>query len=511
MMVVTDYPGAFTYHNDVARTGQNLQETVLSTGNVNAAQFGKLFSYAVDGFVYAAPLYVENLAIPNQGFHNVVYVATEHDSVYAFDADRDIGAPLWQVSFINPPAGVTTVPNEDVLSGDIVPEIGITGTPVIDPSSGTLYVVAKTKEIGDYVQRLHALDITTGAEKFGGPVVIQASVPGTGDGNDGNGYVPFNPLRQHNRSGLVLSNGVVYLPFASHGDNGPYHGWLLGYDAGTLVQVRVFNTSPNAGLGGIWQAGGAPAVDPNGDIFLETGNGGFDADAPGGLDYGDSFLRLSTSGGSLSVADYFTPFDQYQLELIDLDLGSGAPIVLPDQNSPAPHLLVGAGKSGTIYLVDRDNMGHFHAGQDSQIVQSLPNAGVSLFGTPAYWQSNVYFLGQGNVLKAYRLFNGLLSASPVSQADTYFGFPGGTPAISANGSTNGIAWALQTDGYYWDLPSILHAYDAADVSRELYNSDQASGGRDVPGAAVKFTVPTVANGKVYVGTQTELDVYGLLP
>src|SRR5262245_6516764 len=337
-----------TYHNDVARTGQNLEETILTPTALSMASFGKLFSQSVDGYVYAQPLYLSGVAVPGKGARNVVYVCTEHDSAYAFDADTNAGgssAPLWKVSFINPGAGVTTVPTGDVGSPDLVPEIGITSTPVIDPSTGTIYIEAKTKTVSNgittYQHRLHALDAATGMDRHA-PVLITASVRGTGDGNDGNGNVPFNALRQMNRPGLLLSKGIVYIAYASHGDNGPYHGWVIGYDSQTLVRVRVFNTTPNGGLGGIWQGGGGPAVDPAGNIYFITGNGTFSASS-GGTDYGDSFVKLSTVSG-LAVADYFTPFNQADLSNRDADLGSGGALVLPDQPGTHPHLVVGAGK-----------------------------------------------------------------------------------------------------------------------------------------------------------------------
>ena len=508
-VVVSNYPGTFTWRNDSGRTGQNRDELWLSVDTVNQAEFGKLFSYPVDGYIYAQPLYAANLQIPGRGFHNVVYVATQHDSVYAFDADGRSSSPLWQVSLINPAAGITTVPSDDVGSTDIIPEIGITGTPVIDTQTGTLYVVAKTKENGAYFQRLHALDIFTGAEKFGGPVVIQASIRGTGDGGDGQGNIPFNALIQNQRPGLLLLGGTVYLGFASHGDNGPYHGWLLGYDAATLRQVAVFNDTPDGFRGGIWQAGGAPSADSSGHIFITTGNGTFDRDT-GGADSSDSMLKLNIAGG-LTVADYFTPFNQDFLNGGDLDLGSTSLVVLPDQTGTShPHLLLGGGKEGKLYLVDRDAMGNFHIGDDSQIVQSLLVSSDGIFGTPAIWENNVYVSGLSNALKAFQLSAGKLSTSPVQQGDTVFGFPGGQPAVSSNGSTNGIVWVLQTDAFGASGPAVLRAYDATNVSVEIYDSNLA-GARDQPGPAVKFTVPTVANGKVFVGTQNQLTVFGPLP
>lgn len=513
MVVVTNLAGVFSYHVDAARLGLNSSETVLNTANVNSVQFGKLFSYQVDGQVYAEPLYVRDLSFPGQGFHNAVFVATEHDSVYAFDADGLAPNPLWQVSFINPAAGVTTVPSADVGANDIFPEIGVTSTPVIDPVNQILYVEAKTKEVSgantSYVHRLHALALATGTEALGGPVVIQATVKGTGDGSDPSGNLPFLPLRQMNRPGLLLQNGAVYLAFGSHGDNDPYHGWLLGYGARTLQQVSVFNVTPNGSRGAIWQSGGGPSGDSSGNIYFLTGNGTFDADT-GGTDFGDSLLKLSTGTGGTALADYFTPFDQANLEATDADLGSGAPILLPDQPPPHVHLAIAAGKGGTIYLVNRDAMGHFHVGDDSQIVQSVPGALASAFDTPAYFQSAIYYLAVGDTLKAFVLEGGLLSASPISQSTMTFGYPGATPAVSANGTSEGIVWALETDAASSGGPVVLHAFFAEDVGLELYNSAQ-QGSRDQAGPAVKFTVPTVANGKVYIGTASELDVYGLLP
>ena len=352
-----------TYHNDVARTGRNTNETVLTLANVNTNNFGLLWTYPVDGYVYAQPLILTNVTVPGKGVHNVVYIATEHNSVYAFDADNNAGsnaAPLWQVSFINPAAGITSVSNSDAGCADLVPEIGITSTPVIDPVSGTIYVEANTKEVvtnvTNFVQRLHALDVTTGAEKFGGPVLVQASVPGTGDGST---QVVFNALTSFNRTGLLLNNGVVYFGCGSHCDNPVFHGWLFGFNSQTLATSSIFLTTPNGSEAGIWAAGGGPAADTNGNIFTSTGNGTF---SPTNGNYGDSFLRLSTSN-SLAVADYFTPYNQVGLDESNKDIGSGGVVVLPDEVGSVahPHLLVGAGKQGTIYLVDRDNMGHFNA------------------------------------------------------------------------------------------------------------------------------------------------------
>jgi hypothetical protein len=518
---VTTNPGVFTFHNDNFRTGQNLNETVLSPANVNSASFGKLFSYTLDGLTFASPLYVAGVAIPGKGTHNVVYVATEHDSVYAFDADGLTNGPLWQVSFINPTSGVTTVPSADSDPGEDIPnEVGITGTPVIDPVSGTLYVVAATKEVSGtttYVQRLHALDIATGAEKFGAPVVIQATVAGTGPGSSG-GQVPFDPLHENQRGGLFLTDGMVCFVFGSHGDVEPYYGWLLGYTATNVQhQVLVYNAAPNAGKAGIWMDGDGPAVDASGNLYFITGDGLFDASS-GGTDYGDSFVRLSSAG---AVSDYFTPMVQGELFTNNGDLGSGGVLLLPDQAGPHMHELVSAGKNGTIYLMDRDNMGHYNVSSD-QIVQSLENIfqknngnDTGNFGSPVYYNGSVYFCAVSDHVKAFQLSSGLLSTNPISQSAASFSYPGAMLAASGNGNSNGILWAVQRNGL--TTPCTLHAYDAGNLANELYNSDQA-GSRDSAGADAKWAIPLVVNGKVYVATQNEsvttmnqLTVYGLLP
>jgi hypothetical protein len=496
-----------TYHNDIGRTGQNLAETVLTPANVNAAGFGKLFTDPVDGAVYAQPLYVSGVAVPGQGTFNLLFVATEHDSVYAFNADVP-GPALWHDRFINPGAGVTTVSSADLISGAIGPEVGITGTPVIDPRTNTLYVVAFTKEVSGttttYVQRLHALDLATGAEKLGGPVVIQASVPGSGQGSSG-AMVSFNAFKQNQRPGLLLEGGVVWIAWASFDDHEPYHGWVIGYSAQTLQQVAVFNTTPQGGLGGIWESGDGPAADAAGNLYVVTGNGTFDASSatPPNQDYGDSFLELTPTAGGVTVASSFTPFNQATLDARDEDLGSGGVVLLPDQPGPNPHLLVGAGKEGKIYLLNRDSLGGFNPSVDN-VVQELPQALTTTFSTPAYFNSQVYWGSVGDTLKAFTLAGGLLSASPASQSSTQFGYPGTTPSISANGSADGIVWAVQNGS-----TAVLRAYDAGNLATELYDSNQA-GVRDLPGSGVKFVVPTIASGKVYVGTQAGAAVFGLL-
>jgi hypothetical protein len=502
-----------TQHNDNSRDGQNLNETILTPQNVNVNTFGKLFSQTVDGYVYAQPLYVPNVTIPGLGTHNVIYVATEHDSVFAFDADSNTGlnaSPLWQVSFIDPAKGITTVSSGDVNCSDLVPEIGITSTPVIDPVSQTMYLIAKTKENGQFFQRLHAISITTGSEQANSPVVIKGSVKGTGDGSV-NGVVSFNPLTEAQRPGLLLVNGTVFVAWASHCDNGPYHGWMMSFPESTLKLHIVGNTTPNGGLGGIWQSGTGPASDGS-YILFATGNGTYDG-PKGGRDFGDSVIKIPAAINLPRPYDYFTPYDQGMFDDDDTDVGSGGVLLLPDQGvgSPHQHLLVEVGKSGSIYLIDRDHMGYYNPNNNHQIVQDQENAIGGLWATPAWWNNNVYFGGSGDNLRQYTFdtSTGLLSTSAYAITPTYFGFPGPTPSISANGTTNAILWALETDAYGNVGPTILHAYDATNVATEFYNTTQNSA-RDTAGGAVKFTVPTVVNGKVYVPAVQELDVYGLL-
>jgi hypothetical protein len=492
------------------RTGENLSETILTPSNVNPQEFGKLSQLRVDGAVYAQPLYKADVAVPNRGTHNVLFVATENDSVYAFDADTY--ALLWHDSFIDPAAGLTPVPSQDVRTNDIIPQIGITGTPVIDPATNTLFVIDKAKYSAGaspfYFQQLHALDLATGAEKLGGPVVIQANVAGRGAGTV-RGRVAFDALTQNQRSGLLLDNGVVYIAWASHGDNGPYHGWLMAYNAQNLHQLSVFNTTPNGTEGGIWMSGGAPASDASHSVFIVTGNGTFSAQRRGN-DFGDSVVKLSEAGG-LRVVDYFTPVNQAFLSTHDLDLGAGGALLLPDQPGPHQHLLVTAGKQGTVYVVDRDNLGGFGRGSD-RIVEEIPGAMLESLSTPAYFNHAIYYVGTapaGDVLKAFPIVNG--TVFPTAAHGQYiYGFPGSTPSISANGNTSGIVWTLDNGGFASFAPAILRAYDATNVGRELYDSTLA-GARDRAGPAVKFTVPTVVNGKVYVGGFGVVTVYGLLP
>jgi hypothetical protein len=552
-----------TYHNNNERTGLNPNEKILTPANVKVSSFGLLFSQPVDGQVYGQPLYLSQVNIPNNGMRNVVFVITEHDSVYAFDADSNAGINasfLWQDPFVKTPNIVTVAAPGDTGSAtcqwlpcdDINPEIGITGTPVIDQQSLTLYVVSKTKETSGghthFVQKLHALDVRSGTEKFGGPAVIADTicdnpavdqyeyvsgpvVPGSGESNEGNNTVFYNALRQANRSGLALINDVVYVPSASHCDCPPYHGWLLGFDARTLKPLSVFITTPNArssdqahlAAGGIWGAGDAPAADSENSLYFPTGNGLFDTTmTANGFpilgNFGDSILKVvldhsssptqpNQNGWGVKVADFFTPHNQDNLWTSDTDLGSGGVVVLPDQRSAPRHLLVQAGKEGTIYLIDRDNLGKFNVGNDNQIVQPIPGAIGGAWCTPAFFNDTLYYNGSSDVLKAFRLSNGKFSTTPVAKATTQFG-SSATPSVSGAGE-EAIAWTLQTD-QNGKGPPILHAY-RADNLMELYNSAMAARHRDQPpGNAIKFTVPTVVNGKVYIGTSDHVVVYGLL-
>ena len=498
-----------TYHNDNARTGQNLNETTLTTSNVNSTNFGKLFTISADGQVNAEPLYLSNLTI-NQATHNALFVASEHGTVYAFDADT--GTMLWKISTLQ--AGETT--SDDHGCGQISPEIGITSTPVIDRSAGThgtIYVVAMSKDgAGNYHQRLHALDITTGAEEFGGPQNIQATFPGTGD-NSANGTVTFDPGQYAQRSGLLLMNGVIYTAWTSHCDARPYTGWIISYDQKTLAQVSALNLTPNGNEGAIWMSGAGPAADTSGNIFVLDANGSFDTSLnasgfPSQGDYGNAFLKLSTTGNKLAVADYFEMANQAQENGADTDLGSGGALVLPDlmdNSGKTWHLAAGAGKDSNIYLVDRDSMGKFSASANN-IHQEL--AGVlagGIWSMPAYFNNTLYYGPVGNTIKAFAIGNAQLGASPTSQTAITFTYPGATPSISAYGTSNAILWATENTN-----PAVLHAYDATNLTRELYNSNQASAGRDQFGAGNKFITPMIVNGKVYVGTTTGVGVFGLL-
>ena len=495
-----------TYKNDLLRSGRNLTETTLTLTNVAPSTFGLLRVLPVDGKVDAQPLYLSQLTVAGAP-HNVLLAATEHDSVYAFDADT--GAILWKVSLLG--SGETL--SDTHGCSQVTPEIGVTSTPVIDRSAGAhgiVFVVAMSKDAASaYHQRLHALDLTTGAELLGGPIEISATFPTAGGGT-----TMFSAGQYEERAALLLANGMIYTSWTSHCDIAPYTGWIMAYAENTLARSAILNVAPNAGAGpAIWMSGGGPAADTAGNIYLLTANGSFEValDAngfPSNQDYGNSFLKLSTAGGMLTVADYFTMFNEVAESAADRDLGSGGELLLPDQTDATGtvrHLMVGAGKDGNIYVVDRDSLGKFSPASNGiwqQLSGVLPGG---IWSTPAYFNGMVYYGDSGATLKAFSITNAKLSSSPQSQSPSQFAFPGTAPSVSANGSTNGIVWAHENTN-----PAVLHAYDAANLATELYNSNQASGNRDHFGIGNKFITPTVADGKVFVGTTAGVAVFGLL-
>ncbi len=488
-----------TQHNDLSRSGANPNETILTTANINSSSFGKLFSLPVDGFVYAQPLYVSRLALPNQGTHNVVYVATAHDSVYAFDADS--GAPYWHVSLGTPvPSGVIGTVNIQV-------EVGVISTPVIDAVGGTIYVVAKTYESAVQIFRLHALDLTTGAEKFGGPVRIAASSSGTGDMSSG-GVIPFAASQENQRAALTLVNGVVYLAFASHEDHDPYHGWLLGYSASTLQQVQVFNVTPNGGEGAIWMGGQGLVADAANNLYLISANSARGTETSA-QDYGESFLKIVPGGNTLTVADYFKPNNYESLNAADQDLGSTGAFAIPGTT-----YIAGGSKSGKLYVVDTTNMGKLNATTDQAVQEFQANNG--LWGSPAFWNNTMYTWGTTEPLKAYTFSGGRFLTYPSSQGayTTGAGVTSGSVSVSSNGTTAGtaIVWATAPSGNP-DAETVggnLFAYDATNLSHLLWSTTQ-NAARDSYGNYAKFCAPTVANGKVYVATDSgQVAVYGLL-
>jgi hypothetical protein len=535
---VTDLAGVYTYHNDLARDGVNAQEYALTTSNVSGASFGKLFSCTVDGSIYGQPLWVANVTV-NGVRRNLVFVTTAHDSLFAFDADANPCAQVWAVSLIDPPHGgsgserpVPNAPGNSLVGFsyfNLAPEVGVTSTPVIDPASATLYVVSKSTDSAGatFYQRLHAIDLTTGNEKPGSPTTISATYPGTGDGGT---TVTFNARTTLQRAGLALVNGTIYLAWASHEDAPPYYGWMAGYtyNGSAFAQASVLNITPNFGYGGIWMSGSAPAADAANNLYVLSGNGMFDAasaSAPNN-DYGDSFLQLSSA---LTISQYFTPSNQDVDAANDRDFGAGGAAILADlpATSPVSHLAIGGGKDGYLYVVNRDQMG---GNVDANLWQKIDMNGA-IYSSGAFWNGQLYIAAVGQPLNAYLLdavsakFN--LSDSTTSPA-AGFGFPGSTPAVSAGGTSNAIVWAVDTHAFCTNAapacgPAVLHAYDASDISKELWNS--AAAAADTAGIAVKFTVPTIANGKVYIGTRGnntggapsstsvpgELDVYGLKP
>jgi hypothetical protein len=545
---VTDLAGMYTYHDDLARDGANQQEYALTPGNVGSASFGKLFSCTADGAIYAQPLWVAAVAVSGAP-HNVVFVATEHDSLYAFDADSSPCEKLWQVSLIDVSHGgtgdETTVPGGTTGYlvgkgyGDLTPEVGVTGTPVIDPVTSTLYVVSKSMNAAGtlFYQRLHAIDITSGAEKAGSPVDIAATYPGTAAGGS---TIAFSAQMEDQRAGLALYNGTVYIAWGSHEDALPYYGWLIGYtyDGAAFTEVSAYNSTPNTGEGGIWMSGAAPAVDEQGRLYVLTGNGAFDADSPTvpDNDYGDSLLQLSAT---LQVIGYFTPSDEQSDQSFNNDFGSGGATVLADlpAGSAITQLAIAGGKDGNLYVYNRDALGGFGdsnawqemaVGTEGNLDTDTPGV---LFSVGAIWDDYYYLAGAGGPLQEYQLDPATAKLSLTATGSSPSGgfrFPGGTPSISTDGDTYGIVWVLDNSQYCTRAspgcgPAVLHAYNATNIAEELWNSGESSGDR--AGNAVKFTVPTIANGKVYVGTRGnntggvygstsasgELDVYGLKP
>ena len=487
-----------TQHNDNTRSGLNANETLLTPANVNVSTFGKLFTQGVDGIIVGQPLYASNVLMNDGLVHNVVYVATQNNTVYAFDADSTQGnnaLPLWSVS-LNDGGGPDPI-SDYGCTGTHYTQIGIMGTPVIDPGKTTLYVVAKTL-IGSTVRNfsLHALDITTGNELLGGPVVISGTI----------GSLTFQPVFQMQRPALLLQGGDLYIAFGGNGcDVYAYNGWLFAYNSQTLDQEAAFLTTPNGKQGSIWQGGSGPAMDADGNIYVTTANGTYDGPSPSGNnDFGDTVLKLGWNGSVFGMLDYFTPYNQQQLNQSDLDLGSAGPLVLPDQAGLYPHELVAGGKQGTLYLINRDNPGQFNSGADN-VIQEIPGAVTGeLMGVPSYWNGSVYVAGEGDYIKQFSLVDGTLSQQPVSETTVLSSNPAST-SISANGNNNGILWVIRHGA------PALFAFDPTNLANEFYNSTQAKSGRDKMVSAARFVTPTISNGKVYIGGTTALAAYGLLP
>lgn len=508
LLPISSFAQVTTSQYNNFRTGATLDEKILTPQNVGVKQFGKLGAFKVDGAVYAQPLFVPGVEVPGKGMHDMLYVATEHDSVYAFDAYRPDDPPLWQVSFLDKAKGVIVPSEDDVQCPFIRPEVGITSTPVIDIKTGTLYVLARTKirhaaSADEYFQHLHALAITTGVEKFGGPKLITGSVQGAGAGA-ANGQVAFDPLKENSRAALTLANGMVYLAWASSCDVDPYHGWVMAYDPQTLGQKAVLNVNPNGREAGIWLSDTGPAVDAAGNLYVPTGNGTFDVNS-GGHDYGDSVLKLD--GSTLAIRDYFTQHDQDRISEADSDVGSSGPLLLPDQPGRHRHLLLQPTKDSTIYVIDRDDMGKFHHDHDDLVgVVKMQGGG---YGAIAYWNGRSYFAASDDTLKGYSIANGQLT--PVLTSGNKFENPGATPSISANGTKNGLVWAISTKTWNGPdtKPAVLYAYDATKLGDPLYTSEQ-NPQRDRAAFATRFVIPLVVNGRVYFGTRSEVEVYGLL-
>jgi hypothetical protein len=507
-------PDVTTYHFDNSRDGLNAQETMLTPESVTSATFGKLGFFPADGKVDAQPLYLAGLNV-NGTATNMLYMATEHGSLYALNADTPNAAPLWKTSLL----GSGEAPSDNHGCDQISPEIGITSTPVIDRAKGAIFAVGMSKDAaGKYHQRLHALNLTTGAELPGSPVDISGTYRGSGAGSSG-GNVIFNPAQYAERAGLLLLNGTIYLGWTSHCDDGPYTGWVMAYSESTLQQTAILNLTPNGSDGSIWMAGNGLAADAQSNIYFLDANGtldsSFDSNGfPAQHDYGNAIVKLSTAGGTLAIADFFEPYNTVSESNADIDLGSGGAMLLPDVTDASGnvrHLLVGAGKDKNIYLADRDNLGKFNqkSADNSNVYQELPGALANgAWSSPAYFNSTIYYAGQNDTLKAFPMTEAKMAATPSSQSAVVFPYPGSTPSVSADGTQNGIVWAVESNQ---GQAGVLHAYDATSLSRELYNSNQAAGGRDSFGNGNKFITPVIVNGNVFVGTQTGVAEFGLLP
>ena len=495
-----------TYHNDLARTGQNLDEKILTLANVNSKTFGKLGFLTTDGLVDAEPLYVSNLTVSGHS-RNVVFVATEHDFVYAFDADTM--TQLWRVTMLAP----GEIPSDDRRCGQVTPEIGVTATPVISlrDGRGVMYVVAMSKDkAGNYFQRLHALDLSSGAELPGSPTTVEATFPNL------HGVTTFDPKQYKERASLLLLDGIVYTSWASHCDEGEYTGWVIGYNAETLKQANILNLTPNGNDGAIWMSGAGPAADAQGNIYILDGNGTFDEKLdscgfPVNGDFGNAFLKLSLQAGKLTVADYFNTHDTQVQSGRDEDLGSGGALVLPDLHDASGNtwqLALGAGKDRRIYVVDRNDMGKYTHKKNAGIYQEIDHVLTGpVFSMPAYFNNTVYFAAVNDTMKAFSISNAKLVSTPASKTSAHFAYPGATPSISANGTANGIVWAVEARG---SEAGILHAYDAGNLANELYSSSGRTHSRDAF-SDNKFITPMIANGRVFVGTLTGVAVFGLLP
>jgi hypothetical protein len=511
-----------THHNDNARSGVTTTESRLTLKSVNPTTFGKVFQFPVDGYVYAEPLFVANLTMQDGYVYDVLFVATEHDSVYAFDATGNVQTPLWKVSLLGP--GEVTVLPSDVSTNDIVPEIGITGTPVIDRNRGMLYVVSQSKSTSansdagtGFFQRFHALRLADGSEAQNGPVLVSASAPGTAIDADSSGMIHFNAQQNNQRAALAEVQDTIWIAWGDHGfSTNNYHGWLLGYDAGNIThQTNVFASTHDTTMGGIWMGAGGPSTDGNGNIFVNAATGNFDA-ADGGEDYAMSALKLGIVDGGLSINDWFSPFNEAALSSVDSDFGTIADLILPDQPGSVPHLLVTGGKDGTLYLVNRDAMGHFDDSTNN-IVETWPSGGNRLLLNPAFYNGTLYVGATDSPLQAFpfeqdsgKFAIEASSLSPELFTCTKCFVSGSSPVVSVNGTTDAIVWALDNGAYNAKGPAILHAYDATNLENELYSSDSAPNNRDQAAGCVKFTSPTIANGRVYVGGVSAVTVYGLL-